>query len=296
MGCTAQVVVTVQMGASGVLGSAVYDAFRTGPHAVLGLAHSRAAGSLVRVDLTQVDDTRRVFEEFKPDWVVHCAAERRPDVAERDPGGVTKLNVDVPRQLAMLAKDLHFTLVYISTDYVFDGSSPPYHPWSEPNPLQLYGKSKRDGEIAVLSVDSATVIVLRVPNSDSAVNILLDVVEDQSGKKYKMDHYATRYPTNVLDIASFLVRLSDLNKPLPRIIHYSAPEPFTKYDMCVIFAKILGLPHQHIAPDDSPPSGATPRPRDCRLSTKETEELGVEGGLGCRKFEEWWIGYLNAVQ
>ncbi|KAI6107607.1 hypothetical protein EDD17DRAFT_1882790 [Pisolithus thermaeus] len=291
-------------GASGVLGSAVYDAFRAGPHTVLGLAHSRAVGNLVRADLTQADDTRRVLEEFKPDWVVHCAAERRPDVAEKDPEGVTKLNVDVPRQLAMLAKDLHFTLVYISTDYVFDGSSPPYHPWSEPNPLQLYGKSKRDGEIAVLSVDSATVIVLRVPvlygpapkNSDSAVNILLDVVEDQSGKKYKMDHYATRYPTNVLDIASFLVRLSDLDKPLPRIIHYSAPEPFTKYEMCLIFAKILGLPHQHIVPDDSPPSGATPRPRDCHLSTKETEELGVEGGLGCRKFEEWWIGYLNAVQ
>ena len=44
-------------------------------------------------------------------------------------------------------------------------------------------------------------------NSDSAINILLDVVQDQSGKKYKMDHYATRYPTNVLDIASFLVKL-----------------------------------------------------------------------------------------
>ena len=44
-------------------------------------------------------------------------------------------------------------------------------------------------------------------NSDSAINILLDVVQDQSGKKYKMDHYATRYPTNVLDIASFFARL-----------------------------------------------------------------------------------------
>lgn len=291
-------------GASGVLGSAVYDAFRAGPHTVLGLSHSRAMGNLVRADLTQVDHTRRLFEEFKPDWVIHCAAERRPDVAEKDPEGVAKLNVDVPRHLAILANDLRFTLVCISTDYVFDGRSPPYHPWSEPNPLQLYGMSKRDGEIAALSVDAATVIVLRVPvlygpapkNSDSAINILLDVVEDQSGKKYKMDHYATRYPTNVLDIAAFLVRLLDLNRPLPRIIHYSAPEPFTKYEICLIFAKILGLPHHHIVPDDSPPSDATPRPRDCRLSTKETEELGVEGSLGCCKFEEWWIGYMNAIQ
>ena len=45
-------------------------------------------------------------------------------------------------------------------------------------------------------------------NSASAINILLDIVKDQSGKTYKMDHYATRFPTNVLDIADFLVRLS----------------------------------------------------------------------------------------
>lgn len=47
-------------------------------------------------------------------------------------------------------------------------------------------------------------------NSDTAVNILIDVVSDQSGKKYNMDHYATRYPTNVVDIADFLVRLAGM--------------------------------------------------------------------------------------
>lgn len=68
----------------------------------------------------------------------------------------------------------------------------------------------------MLGVLGSKTVILRVPvlygpapkNSDSAVNILLDVVTDQSGKQYKMDHYATRYPTNVLDIADFLVRLS----------------------------------------------------------------------------------------
>lgn len=45
-------------------------------------------------------------------------------------------------------------------------------------------------------------------NGDSAINVLVDIVSDQSGKTYNMDHYATRYPTNVLDIADFLVRLT----------------------------------------------------------------------------------------
>lgn len=100
-----------------------------------------------------------------------------------------------------------FTLVYISTDYVFDGTCPPYQVTDKPNPLQFYGQTKLAGEEAVLSVqsDSGRRVVLRVPvlygpvriPSDTAINILLDVVRDQSGKQYKMDHLATRYPTNV---------------------------------------------------------------------------------------------------
>ena len=104
------------------------------------------------------------------------------------------------------------------------------------------------------------------------MNILLDVVADQSGKQYKMDHYATRFPTNVLDIADFLVRLTSAcssvifgptltsqfvdvapTRAIPPILHYSAAEPFTKYEMCLVFAKILGVPHGHIIPDAEPP-------------------------------------------
>jgi S-adenosylmethionine synthetase len=93
-----------------------------------------------------------------------------------------KLNVEVPRNLASLAKSLDFTLVYISTgvpfthlqshansgfisDYVFDGKAPPYTPTALTNPLQAYGKSKRDGEVEVLKAgeQGASVVVLRVP-------------------------------------------------------------------------------------------------------------------------------------
>ncbi|KAG6918388.1 hypothetical protein DXG01_014789 [Tephrocybe rancida] len=286
--------------ASGVLGTAVREAFLNANHDVLGLSYSRSGEGLVQLDLTKEDEVVKVFTGFKPNWVIHCAAERRPDVAE-------KLNAEVPGCLASLAKKLKFTLVYISTDYVFDGTSPPYTPSSPTNPLQSYGQSKRDGELAVLAVDGARVVVLRVPvlygpapkNSDSAINILLDVVQDQSGKTYKMDHYATRYPTNVIDIARFLVRLSGYKNPTPPILHYSAAEPFTKYEICLVYARILNLPHGHIIPDAEAPtgSGATTRPRDCQLYTRETEDLhiGEEGdaSLGLSLFEEWWSEHLK---
>jgi S-adenosylmethionine synthetase len=270
---------------------------------VVGLCHSRVGPNLEKLDLTSREEVREYFTKSKPQWVIHCAAERRPDVAEKDPAAAQKLNGEVPGHLAELSKRLKFKLVYISTDYVFDGTSPPYTPSSATNPLQLYGKSKRDGELAVLGVDGAQSIILRVPvlygpapqNSDSAINILLDVVQDQSGKTYKMDHYATRYPTNVVDIAGFLVRLTGDKDPIPPILHYSADEPFTKYEICLTFAKILGLPHKHIIPDAEPPTGegATTRPRDCHLYTKETEGLRIEGGLGLSLFEEWWTEHLK---
>ncbi|OBZ67466.1 Methionine adenosyltransferase 2 subunit beta [Grifola frondosa] len=294
-------------GASGVLGSAVYAAFKSTGHAVLGLAHSRATDELKQLDLLDSSVVESVFLEYKPNWIIHCAAERRPDVAEKNPEAARKLNASVPEHLAQLSKTLKCTLVYISTDYVFDGTSPPYTPSARTNPLNLYGQTKRDGELAVLGVTGSKSIVLRVPilygpapkNTDTAVNILLDVVADQSGKQYKMDHYATRYPTNVVDIADFLVRLTGLppSRIVPPILHYSAGEPFTKYEMCLVFARILGVPHTHVIPETDPPKYATTRPRDCQLYTRETEDL-MEGygGLGWTPFEEWWIGYLDQKQ
>lgn len=87
----------------------------------------------------------------------------------------------------------------------------------------------------------------------------------------------------------------DSRQSLPRILHYSADEPFTKYEICLIFAKILDVPHSHVIPDPNPPigEGATTRPRDCHLFTKETEDLGIEGGLGLSLFEEWWTDRLK---
>jgi len=286
----------------------VFDAFarEAADHTVVGLANSRTGGERNhrKLNLLDFDAVSTFIRETKPDWVIHCAAERKPDAAEKDPEGTKKLNVDVPAHLATLAKELGYTLFFISTDYVFDGTSPPYVPSAEPNPVNFYGFTKRDAELAVLGVEGAQAAVLRVPvlygpapsNAESAINILVDVVRDQSGKKYTMDHYQTRFPTNVLDIASFFVRLAKRPRSarLPPVIHYSAEEPFTKYEICLVFARILDLPHEHIIPDvGPPPPGSVPRPRNTQLYLRETEDLGVEGGLGTGGFEEWWTGYLR---
>ena len=78
-------------GASGVLGSAVHAAFKGTAAAVLGLAHTRATGELHALDLCDAAAVEQLVQAWKPTWVVHCAAERRPDVAQRDPAGARKV-------------------------------------------------------------------------------------------------------------------------------------------------------------------------------------------------------------
>ncbi|KAG5350312.1 hypothetical protein C0989_011644, partial [Termitomyces sp. Mn162] len=311
--------------ASGVLGTSVREAFVNARHEVLGLSHTRSGGGLVQLDLTKETEVEELLTDFKPNWVIHCAAERRPDVAEKDPEGTRIATKCASARTSgfsiekvvlypglylnwfdrQLQSDFHDDHSQISIDYVFDGTSPPYIPSSPTNPLQSYGQSKRDGELAVLAVNEASVIVLRVPvlhvsdlSLDSS-HINQSFFQDQSGKVYKMDHYATRYPTNVLDIAQFLVRLSGYKKSIPPILHYSAAEPYTKYEICLVLSKILNLPHEHIVPDAQSPtgSGAPTRPRDCQLYTRETEELHIgeneDASLGLSLFEEWWTTHLK---
>ena len=139
-------------GASGLLGRAVMQECTRAGHEVIGLAFSRVSGALVKLDLTDAEAIHSLIQRERPDVVINLAAERRPDVVERDPVAVKKLNVDAPAILAQACATLDppAYLLNISTDYVFDGRNPPYFVDSPTHPLNAYGMSKREGEIAVL--------------------------------------------------------------------------------------------------------------------------------------------------
>ena len=76
-----------------------------------------------------------------PQVIIHCAAERKPDVCEKDPQLAVGLNIK--KTLAALAHEMGARFMYISTEYVFDGRNPPYNVDDVPNPLNKYGESKR---------------------------------------------------------------------------------------------------------------------------------------------------------
>lgn len=234
-------------GASGLLGREILRCFEAEKWEVLGLAYSRAKGGLRRVDLSDGAQVEGVLEEFKPAVVVHSAAERRPDVVEKQRDKTVALNVTATGTLADLCNRRSIYLLYISTDYVFDGKDPPYAPNAPTNPLNAYGISKRDGELAALR--HPNVAVLRVPIlygpierlSESAVTTLFSGVMDTS-KPTKLCDHQQRFPTHVTNCAQVCVGLSELYlsgssaTTATGIWHFSSKEPFTKYSMALVMA------------------------------------------------------------
>ena len=297
---------TIVTGASGLLGRAIIsDLSNDRQIEEIGLCYSRQGQNLKKCDLKDESSIKSIIESEKPQVVIHCAAERRPDVAEKDEKGAEQLNIGVPATLGRLTKNANASLIYISTDYVFDGRNPPYETNDSPNPLNFYGKTKLAGEKAALDNNDKTIVV-RVPvlygkveeDKESAVNVLVKAVKDsQSGKPTKMEHYAKRYPTCVESVASALKgiikKLYIQGSQVPNVIHFTAKEAYSKYEMSCIFADLLGLSKDNLVADTEEPKGesAVSRPKDCHLSRKVFDGLDIE--FNETKFVDWFRDYFN---
>ena len=292
-------------GATGLLGRALVQQFYQYDVTALGfsrvkpeedgvtLAPSRPddprSGLLTwqRCDLSDPEAIRAVFHKVQPHVIVHSAAERRPDVVEKSEASVRQLNVDATALLAELAhsRDDCFLLL-ISTDYVFDGTQPPYKPNAAPNPLNKYGLSKLQAERALLDSPHHGG-VLRVPVlygraqdlAESAITCMLEplLAAHRRGEPFKVDHWAKRVPTLVDDVALVCLQIVERRLrhcSLSGVWHWSGPDHLTKYELCLLMARHFGLPTEFIVPDEEPPKDNI-RPRDAQLDTSTLFLMGI---------------------
>ena len=267
-------------GASGMLGRAVMR--ELAGHNPIGTAYSRARDGLAQLDLMDKAAVETFFAAQRPKIIIHAAAERRPDVSEKAPEQTQELNVTATQTLARVARELDAFVLYLSTDYVFDGTQPPYKPSDEPNPLNFYGRTKWHGEQALFSeLENAAVLRVgvlfgQVERADeSAVTALVNDVRSFMPKV--VDDWGRRYPTYVPDVAVLIRQMIERQiacLPMNGIWHWCGDQQYSKYDQAISIGKILGLPTAHLSVDPNLPRGA-PRPHDCRLDCLALEELGL---------------------
>ncbi len=287
-------------GATGLLGRAVYKLLASRDYLdVTGIGFSRAEPPLQKLNLTEKEALIKFMEENKTDLVVHCAAERRPDVSEAEPEASEYLNVEVTRNLADISKSLGCRMIYISTDYVFDGTNPPYYTDSPTNPLNFYGKTKLAGEAAVREV-LKNFIILRVPilygtelyPLESSIGSISAALSEKRGGAF--DDLAIRYPTHTEDVASVLDRMISTistGGEVTGIYHFSGHEALTKYKMALIMAGYMGIDKKNISPDKTD-TGSTVRPENSHL---ESDSSGSVVSVPERSFRDGIVPMLKRL-
>lgn len=178
--------------------------------------HTPLAYGIEEMDITDCAAVKRVMSEAKPDALIHCAAWTAVDAAEDEEEKVRAINVFGTQYLADECKTLGCKMLYLSTDYVFDGTGAlPWKPDSKAyNPLSVYGRTKLEGERAVASTLEKYFIVRTAwvfgLNGKNFVKTMLSVGKTRDCVRVVNDQIGT--PTYTPDLARLLVDMVESEK------------------------------------------------------------------------------------
>lgn len=247
-----------------------------------GVADGSAVTTMpyVQLDITDQDAVEKVITEVNPDAVIHCAAWTAVDMAEDDDKveKVWAINAGGTQNISNVCKKLNCKMTYISTDYVFDGQGT--EPWmpdcKDYKPLNVYGQTKLEGELAVSSTLEKYFIV-RIAwvfglNGKNFIKTMINVGKTHDTVRVVNDQIGT--PTYTLDLARLLVDMNETEK----YGYYHATNEggyISWYDFCVEFYKQYGLKTK-VIPVTTEEYGLSKaaRPSNSRLDKSKLIEAG----------------------
>ncbi|HTQ12084.1 MAG TPA: dTDP-4-dehydrorhamnose reductase [Fimbriimonadaceae bacterium] len=270
------------LGGSGMLGTDLVSEVRSRRHEVV------APATPEDLDITDPSAMARLGsgELGQFDWVLNCAAYTAVDKAESEVREATEINVLGPGYLAEAVKGIGAKLIHISTDFVFDGrATEPYAEDAPTNPLGVYGRTKRDGEEAVLDANPNALVVrtawLYGPNGASFPRTMILAME--AGKNLRVVADQTGCPTYTADLARVLLDLVERNA-FPGIYHAGGPEAMTWHEFATRAIRAwtksgaptprYGTVIEPIKTEDWPTPAA--RPKYSVLGMAKLEALGIE--------------------
>ncbi|MFL0473043.1 dTDP-4-dehydrorhamnose reductase [Priestia sp. 179-F W1.4 NHS] len=195
-------------GANGQLGKELVELFTEKGFEVYGFGRDK-------MDITNQAQVQEVISTLKPNIVLHSAAHTQVDLAESEPEQAFSINAYGTRNVSVAAEAVGAKLVYVSTDYVFDGTNDePYNEFSPTSPLGVYGKSKLAGEQFVRDLHSKFFIVrtswVYGKHGANFVKTMLKLGKERKELSVVADQRGC--PTYTLDLANAILELVDTEK------------------------------------------------------------------------------------
>ncbi|MFZ3147629.1 MAG: dTDP-4-dehydrorhamnose reductase [Methanothrix sp.] len=240
----------------------------------------------------QMDMTARVdlIRSLKPQYIVLTAAMTNVDGCETDRPGAWNANAVGPKNVALAARDIGAKLIYVSTDYVFDGERGMYHEDDPTSPIDYYGDSKLAGESFVQEILEYYAIVrtsvLYGWNPVRLNFVTWAVQELKSGNKINIVNDQYNSPTLSSNLAEMILSLKDETG----IFHTAGSERINRYDFSIKIAKAFRLDESLVNPITSDQlSWKARRPMDSSLDTSKVSQfakpLNVKEGLNAMLME-----------
>jgi dTDP-4-dehydrorhamnose reductase len=265
-------------GGSGLLGYRIAEiAVQQGYEVNSGYCHNKPlVGKAVKIDLSNPSSIFEVVKSIRPDVIVHAAALTDVDRCEKENELAYRINVDGTKAIAEIARKLKSFLIYISTDYVFDGSRGMYREDDETNPINYYGYTKLLGERYCQDFCIARpCVIYGAKPASGKVNFvlwLIDKLEKGENTKIVTDQYIT--PTLNTNMAKMLLEI--LEKEIRGIFHLAGATRVSRFEFANEIADVFGLDNNLIIPSKMEEiNWIAKRPRDSSLDTgKASKYLG----------------------
>ncbi|KLV22061.1 MULTISPECIES: dTDP-4-dehydrorhamnose reductase [Niallia] len=227
------------------------------------------------LDITQEEQVRNYIHTVKPDVVIHCAAYTAVDNAEDNKDVCFDVNVNGTKYLAASAKSVDAKFIYISTDYVFEGTgTEPFTEEDAANPVGYYGITKYEGEKAVQSLLDNYFIV-RISwvfgiNGNNFIKTMLRLAETRKELNVVGDQYGS--PTYTFDLAKLLLDMAETEK---YGVYHASNEGFTTWaDFAKEIFQVAGkaVKVNSITTEEYPTKAV--RPKNSRMSKDKLEKNG----------------------
>ncbi|RZM76022.1 SDR family oxidoreductase [Leptolyngbya iicbica] len=268
-------------GASGFLGGHLCHQTKVGWQ-LWGTYHTQAIAPVninpLPLDLTDEQSVQSVWEQARPDAVIHTAALAATGQCQQNPTLSYQVNVAGTAKLVRRCAAAQIPFIFTSTDLVFDGTCPPYAEGDRPNPVNIYGAHKAIAEATVLATYPAATIcrlpLLMGPPTATAqcfVQSTLAAIAANIPQTLFTDEIRT--PASVFDIIQALHLI--LDQAVSGIWHLGGPQPINRYELGCLIAKTFELPTTTLQPAlQASVSLSTPRPPDVALDSHKAFALG----------------------
>lgn len=268
------------IGANSFLGNKVFDLLPK-KYEGFGTCFSKKEPKYRQLDITSKEQVNKIFKEITPDIVILISAFTDVDLAEEMKDIAQNVNVNGTQNVVDACQNSNAKLVYISSDYIFDGKNSPYTEESTPNPINYYGKTKLEAENIVKSLNDFIIIrpaIMYGYNNENDkpdfVKTTIEKLKDSGGlnEKVFVDYFRIKYPTLIDDIANAIYLLID--KDAKGIFNVSGDEGVTRYEWAIKVADFFNLPINNLVGINKKEN--VNKPRDVKLDTSKIKKLGMK--------------------